>query len=99
MLLYGLLNSNDETFAHNVNLASHAINKYGLPKNEKISLDSSVHNVPTTIAIEFPIYTAVNPDDDFQKAVIKVCVQKISGKYKVVLFVNEFENKMTPLTQ
>ena len=99
MLLYGLTNNDNFGFAYNVNSASEAINKYGIPQSEKISLDSSVHNVPTTIAVIFPLYLATNPEDEFQKAVTKVFVQKISGEYKIVFFSNEFQNKITPIEQ
>ena len=97
MLAYGLLKSSDEIFDFNISSASTALKKYGIPASEKVLLDSSIHNVQTIIAVVFPIFTAANPEDDFQKAVIKIFVQKINGKYEVIFFDNEFSSKTTPI--
>ncbi len=96
-LFYGLIKSDNFKFANEINAASEMIIKYGLPQSEKISLDSSIHNVPTTIAVVFPLYHAPSPEEDLQNASLRVIVQKISGKYEVILFENEFLYKMSSI--
>jgi hypothetical protein len=97
MLPYGLLDETNEIFAYNVNLASGAINKYGIPKKNTVSFDNSIHNEPPVTGILIPIYKASNPEDEFQKAVIKIFVTKTSNNYQVLYFNNEFEDKKEQL--